>query len=160
MTNLFIGYARDSGPFWMAFTMMPISAMNKIVKMARKMKNVVCTAPADRLDMAALTGNKSWMAQGCRPTSATTQPAWLATKAQGMLHRALQENNQGEKSKEIHPETYHNPECPERKSYIRHKVVRVLNITVTEVWHVFFQCAAGRVHLILFAVLLSLPEIR
>lgn len=57
--------------------------------MARKMKNVVCTAPADRLDMAALTGNKSWMAQGCRPTSDTTQPAWLATKAKGMLHRAI-----------------------------------------------------------------------
>lgn len=73
----------------MAFTMIPISAMNKIVKMARKMKNVVCTAPADRLDMAALTGNKSWMAQGCRPASATTHPAWLATKAKGMLHRAI-----------------------------------------------------------------------
>ena len=69
----------------MAFTMIPISAMNKIVKMARKMKNVVCTAPADRLDMAALTGNKSWMAQGCRPASATTHPAWLATKAKGTV---------------------------------------------------------------------------
>ena len=57
------------------FIIIRISAMRRIVKSTRNMKKVVCTVPAVRLERATVTGSRSWIAQGWRPTSATIQPA-------------------------------------------------------------------------------------
>ena len=51
------------------------SAMSSAVKSARKMKKVVATDSPGSFDTPTPTGIRSWMTQGWRPTSATTQPA-------------------------------------------------------------------------------------
>ena len=54
----------SSGPFWMAFTRMRSSAMSRMVKSIKKRKKVVCTEAGSSLEMDALVGKMSWMAQG------------------------------------------------------------------------------------------------
>lgn len=58
--------------------MMLTSAMSSTVKSIRKRKKVRATLPDCRSETAATVGIMSWMAQGCRPNSATIHPASLA----------------------------------------------------------------------------------
>ena len=71
----------------MARVMMRSSATNSTVKRMRKRKKVSCTEPVCSFETAAVVGIRSWMTHGCRPASATIQPDWLATKANGMVQR-------------------------------------------------------------------------
>lgn len=44
--------------------MIPVPAMSITVNRQRKIKKVVCTEPVSRLEIAAVVGNISWIAQG------------------------------------------------------------------------------------------------
>ena len=57
-----------SGPFFICFIIILISAHRRTVNNKPKIINVVTTWPTDRLETAACTGMMSWMAHGWRPT--------------------------------------------------------------------------------------------
>ena len=75
-----------SGPFRMAFSIMPTSAISITVNSTRKMKNVVCTEPTSSLEMAALCGQH--ILNGPRLTSA------LGNHPTGLSGKITQRNGQ------------------------------------------------------------------
>ena len=63
---------------------MLMSAISRAVNSTAKMQNVVCTYPALMSDIAMLFDIRSWIIQGCLPTSATTHPLTLQIYVRGM----------------------------------------------------------------------------
>ena len=70
--------------FDMYLSIILISAMSNPVKIIAKRVNVVITEDVGILDIAARAGISPSISHGCRPTSATTQPASLHIHTNGM----------------------------------------------------------------------------
>ena len=71
-------------PFLIWPIMIFISAISSTVNTPAKIQKVVCTEEVSTSDTAARVGIRRSMIQGCRPTSATTQPAIEQRYTNGM----------------------------------------------------------------------------